>query len=421
MRKLLLFVAFFSNFLLPQTTKNNPSGYLPKFYYDVINYKSETPNKTKLTVILQIPFSNLQFIKDGNKFAAKYRITFTVRSKDDYKVLYEKSWSEKVYVDDFVLTNSKSNYSFSYKNIEFAPGVYSLKCEVFDLESQKSYAYEDLFTVRSYDDKFGISDLLFIKTDTIIDSKKQLIPNISRNMANIKDGLKVYFELYSPEEKEAYLEFSLFNNKNEMIFNRVELIDLKNDNYKQYSMLKSPELSLGEYNLEVALKDYQHKILARTSKKIVSRWIGLPTAVADLNKAVEQMVYIATSSELSFIKNAADDNEKLKRFIEFWKKKDPTPDTDDNPVFEEYYRRVAYANEKFKFYNEGWRSDMGMIYITLGPPSNIERYPFNYDSKPYEVWDYYDLNQRFIFVDQTGFGDYRLLNPVFGSWYRYRQ
>ena len=27
----------------------------------------------------------------------------------------------------------------------------------------------------------------------------------------------------------------------------------------------------------------------------------------------------------------------------------------------------------------------------------------------------------FVFVDETGFGDYRLLNPVYGDWYRFRR
>ena len=62
-----------------------------------------------------------------------------------------------------------------------------------------------------------------------------------------------------------------------------------------------------------------------------------------------------------------------------------------------------------------------MIYIVLGPPNNVERHPFEYDSKPYEIWYYYGINQQFYFVDDTGFGDYRLLNFNYGDWYRYRQ
>jgi GWxTD domain-containing protein len=121
------------------------------------------------------------------------------------------------------------------------------------------------------------------------------------------------------------------------------------------------------------------------------------------------------------IEDTEDPQEKLKRFKAFWKSKDPSPNTVDNEVLNEYYRRVSYANKHFKNYLPGWKSDMGMIYIVLGPPDNVERHPFEYDSKPYEIWDYYSINQRFYFVDETGFGDYKLLNFNYGDWYRYRQ
>jgi hypothetical protein len=55
---------------------------------------------------------------------------------------------------------------------------------------------------------------------------------------------------------------------------------------------------------------------------------------------------------------------------------------------------------------------MGMVFILFGSPSNVERHPFDIDAKPYEIWTYYDFNRSIIFVDETGFGDYRLLTPV---------
>jgi len=60
---------------------------------------------------------------------------------------------------------------------------------------------------------------------------------------------------------------------------------------------------------------------------------------------------------------------------------------------------------------EGWRTDRGMVYIRFGAPENVERHPFETNSRPYEVWRYYNLNYEFVFVDDTGFGDYRLRYP----------
>jgi GWxTD domain-containing protein len=120
------------------------------------------------------------------------------------------------------------------------------------------------------------------------------------------------------------------------------------------------------------------------------------------------------------MEDGKDKTEKIKRFLEFWKKKDPSPNNEENEVFDEYFRRVAYANEHFSSYIEGWKSDRGMVFIMLGPPNNVDRHPFEYDSKPYEIWEYYNLNRSFVFLDQTGFGDYRLITPFTGDLYRFR-
>ena len=78
----------------------------------------------------------------------------------------------------------------------------------------------------------------------------------------------------------------------------------------------------------------------------------------------------------------------------------------------EYYARIRIANERYSHYTEGWKTDMGMVFIIYGEPSSIERVPFGDYTKPYEVWDYYNINKRFVFVDNTGFGDYRLTTPI---------
>jgi len=106
--------------------------------------------------------------------------------------------------------------------------------------------------------------------------------------------------------------------------------------------------------------------------------------------------------------------------LAFWDKKKPNPRTDDNPILIEYYRRIDYATKNFKGLGEGWRSDMGMVYIIFGTPSNIDKHPFDQDTKPYEIWEYFDINKEFVFIDNTGFGDYRLITPIWET-FRYQR
>jgi hypothetical protein len=55
---------------------------------------------------------------------------------------------------------------------------------------------------------------------------------------------------------------------------------------------------------------------------------------------------------------------------------------------------------------------MGMVYILFGAPNDIERHPFDIGSKPYQIWYYWEINRQLVFVDETGFGDYRLVTPI---------
>ena len=148
-----------------------------------------------------------------------------------------------------------------------------------------------------------------------------------------------------------------------------------------------------------------------SSRPFVIRWRGAPTSIIDLDLSIDQLQYITDKDKIDEIKKAPLDK-KREMFREFWRKKDPTPNTERNELMEEYYSRIAYANKHFTHYLEGWKSDMGMIYVIFGPPNNVERHPFDIDAKPYEILTYYSLNREFVFIDATGFGDYRLQNPL---------
>jgi len=159
---------------------------------------------------------------------------------------------------------------------------------------------------------------------------------------------------------------------------------------------------------------------ASVSRGCIIRMKNMPLFITDIDKATEQLRYIAKGSEIDHIREATTPDEKQKRFLEFWSKHNPDPKASYNELMEEYYSRVEYADKNYTNYMEGWKTDRGMILIQFGPPQNIERHPFNSDNKPYEIWYYYDQNREFIFVDETGFGDYRLVYPETDLWGRIR-
>jgi GWxTD domain-containing protein len=140
----------------------------------------------------------------------------------------------------------------------------------------------------------------------------------------------------------------------------------------------------------------------------------------------EDVFYIITSDErTAFLRLST--NEEREQFIEqFWRRRNPDPESEDNSFKEEHYRRIAYANEHYASGIPGWRTDRGRTYIIWGPPNSVESHPSggSYDrpqeqgggetsTYPFEIWNYrylegvgQDVNLEF--VDPTVSGEYRL-------------
>jgi len=144
----------------------------------------------------------------------------------------------------------------------------------------------------------------------------------------------------------------------------------------------------------------------------------------------KDVTYIITPEEQKAFKKLATDDEREKFIEEFWRRRDPDPDTDENEFKGEYYERIAYANEHFASGIPGWRSDRGRIWIMYGKPDERETHPSGgpYDrpsyegggmttTYPFENWFYRYLpgvgsGIEIEFVDPTGSGEYRIArNP----------
>ena len=86
----------------------------------------------------------------------------------------------------------------------------------------------------------------------------------------------------------------------------------------------------------------------------------------------EDVAYIITDEERAAFKQANNDEDREQFIIQFWQRRDPTPGTPENEFKAEHYRRIAYANEHYATKISGWKTDRGRIYITYGPPDEIE-------------------------------------------------
>lgn len=117
--------------------------------------------------------------------------------------------------------------------------------------------------------------------------------------------------------------------------------------------------------------------------------------------------YIITSEERKMFLDLPDsEKEELKE--EFWRRRDPDPQTEENEFKMEFDERMEQADELFISEGiPGWLTDRGRIFILFGPP--IERIisPQEPGGNSQEIWYY--MNFPVVFVDRFSTGVYKLV------------
>lgn len=163
-------------------------------------------------------------------------------------------------------------------------------------------------------------------------------------------------------------------------------------------------------------KDREKSLRQETSDQFLKKWLD------------QDVVYIITDEEKAAFKRLTTDDERYQFIEQFWLRRDPSPDTIENEMRDEHYRRIAYSNERFASGKPGWKTDRGRIYITWGPPDQIESHPSGgsylrpqeegggtTSTFPFETWRYRYLEGQSLgneviieFVDPTMSGEYRM-------------
>ncbi|MEJ5286294.1 MAG: GWxTD domain-containing protein [Bacteroidota bacterium] len=402
------------------------------FFFDAICFKSSNSDTlSRIDIFVVVPYSTLSFFKSDSKYTAEYTLTYTLKDSNS-STLKSKSIIKRIEEKDQLETlGASAKFQESYHSFEVPEGKYIIEATVYDKNSNTTYTKRRTTNALNFSRfDFALSGIMFVSEIEEQNSEFKITPYLSDNLGNL-DNIFIFLETYqkSPKYDSVDIVYQIVNpkNKDEYRSSR-KTFSLKNNQQIFFPLVKPVSLKNGSYFLRVtALKPSRTSDSNFTPSEILSvseRAFEITPSISNqvltnLDKSIRQLKYVAYQSDIDYINQAPDPEEKKKRFLEFWKKLDPTPSTEYNEAFEEYYERVYYANANFKSYIEGWQTDRGMVYIVLGPPATIQTQSDFYSNRNYEIWNY--ANRTFIFVDYSGFGDYRLYSPpTFNEKYSYR-
>ena len=400
LKSVLVLFLFVSNL---KSQENFSNLGLPQFSYKVFSFKDS--NFTRVDVFLKIQNSSMKFLKMGNVFTASYKLNISI-SDTNNEMIDEHILNDSILVEKFSETKNDSLYKSQKKSFYLKNGKYNFTFSLTDNESKKTLDKVEEFQIADYENKtFEISDLLFFDS--------------TQNFPTLNVPIKIYknskgiFELYNFLNYDSTNFILKFLDENETLV-LSETLFQKIDYEKNNILINFDSMILKNGNFKFQIQAFTKNNFSSIKENFISInfFENENLIIENLDNAISQLIYIVSSEFLDSLKNITSYEEKEKKFKNFWKSKDPSLTTKKNELMEEYYKRVEHANKNFGQYIEGWKTDMGMIYITFGKPDNIEKHPFDFDKKAHEVWFYYSVNKEFRFVDETGFGNYRLVTSL---------
>ncbi len=426
----------------------------PLFYYETVNLIADDTLKSRLDINVRISFDFLVSVKNPqpsfhDELAKRVETSVEIFDHNDVSVARD-TFRKTIYTRESKNTTAEKeqfldvNFSF-----DISPGTYKLVLEISDVESERKVTEkkEKIVLKDFHAKRLTISDPIFVSagvsTPVVIpDSVKQ-----SDSSALICSPMQIGGNIYFGKNADAYIEFTDIDSQPAVEYDLYKIRSQDDSEkgliagatfpvehqlqglslqagYSQYSFyyaakrsplknkysavlhIRSDSLEQGLYELHVKVRDGQNT--DSTLKAFQITWVDMPLSLRDRDFAIQSMRYITTDQEFDDLQSGSRER-RWGKFNAFWKKRDPTPETAYNEVMAEYYKRVDYAYFNFNTLREhdGSKTDRGKIYILFGPPTVIER-QFNPDYPPQEVWYYTNLNKKFVFVDESRAGNYKL-------------
>ncbi len=352
----------------------------------------DTGNNYSLEIFYEIPYSSLSFIRDTTGFSANYRLTLELFDRHK-NILSAEVFERRVQVFDYNLTISRDSSTSDIIRVPIPKTAVAAVITLSDLRSERRAVAQFPLEKQS-----GTFLLRLLKSSQ---------PNPSRTY-NLNDTIQILAQI-PPEYHFDSLRLTIKSGGRNIIQEKLMVVESAGVKKAEFRLpvvdtSSRYRLSSGVYLVEVS------PFSQDTPQGTVEFKVDLPFYFDDSlwSARVDQLLYIATYEEMKKLKKTKKEFRK-EAWDEFWQNKDPNPSTELNEREEEYFERINYCEQRYSKGDRGYRSDRARIYITYGPPDQIEYRPFEIDRPAEEIWHYYRENRTFIFVDRYGSGQFVLV------------
>lgn len=362
-------------------------------------------DSTLVLVTLSLANRSLTFTSDGSEQRAEYVVLLDLQRGGTTAKHTEAR--ETVRVSSFKET-TRSDASIVFQQfVMAAPGEYTLGITVRDQAGTNAAVQQIPVTVPRLDGG-ALSSLVPVHQATprtTLDSTPTLIANSRATVVFGRDSLApVYVEGYGLAAG-ARVAVAVVNDKGMPILR--DTVTLARFGSLAASVLNFPVPRMGVGRLRVAATVVGTPDSASTPVLVT---FGEELGVMSFDELLSYLRYYATPERLQALRDSLPER-RAEAWAAFWKSSDPMASTAEHEGLREYFGRIQLANQRFtEEGGPGWLTDRGKVYVTLGEPDQLleQGGPGVSTRGRAQVWEYGQYHAQFVFIDQTGFGRWRL-------------
>jgi GWxTD domain-containing protein len=373
------------------------------------------PESTIVVVALSISNRALSFAREGDRYRAAYEVTLEFRR--DTGVVARVPAHEEVRVGSFKETTRDEESVIFQQFVSLPPGAVTVNVAVHDAGSTRRGTARAVAVVPRLEPGALSAPIAVLRARarTTRAARPQLIVSPRATAVFGRDSVvEFYVESYASlsEAESSAVEARVVDDAGHSVFADTLLLSERGA-MVQSAVVRVPVGRIGFGVLSLAVSKLTDG--AAGSRRAPTRAPLLVTfgegfAVSSFEQMLGYLRYFTTAERLRSLRDTAPED-RPRAWTAFLQATDPLPSTVEHEGLRDYFARLSNANMRFQEETvPGWLTDRGMIYSALGEPDNrIE--PASSDPMQrdrVQVWEYQRYRVRFIFVDQTGFGRWRL-------------
>jgi GWxTD domain-containing protein len=378
------------------------AGQIP-FVGSVRLLASRSPDSAIAVVALSLQDRQLTFQRDANAFSAGYRVEVTFRR--GVMLIRQVIRDERVVVATFRETQRAEESVIFQEFVSVAAGDYQLSIIVRDRNGPNVGRYETAFTVPPLQPPSISTPIAVYQATprTDLAAAPDLVVNPRSTVAFGADSARFYVETYGLPARSTVV-VSALDAGGSPVWADTSRLDSAAALHALLLTMPPAHLSMGRYEIRVALEGGGAVATAPFLEAFSGQWV-----VANFEEMVSLLRYFTSPDTLKALASAPPEA-RAAAWKKFLHDTDPNPDTPENEALERYFARLQLANEQFRDEGmPGWLTDRGEVFITLGEPDEVLDRRSEMQGRGRQIiWTYTQLRLTLIFVDDSGFGRFRL-------------